>query len=203
MVGAPWQEEGADSDNRYGRAYVMLGPFDGYRNLSEAYASWGGTEYYEQVGENVARVDGFSDWGESLVVVSSTGIYRVLAALAPGRHEVESVRPAAFVEHVGRSYGDSLVGADFDGDGQADLLVNAPTGGSTFLLSGAAVLPVDLAEAPTRIACDYPCELGPQVSLIGDTNADGADEFIVAVPRAANTVAGSALLMLGAVGASR
>jgi hypothetical protein len=81
-------------------------------------------------------------------------------------------------------------GADFDGDGLADLLVGYPEGRGAEPYSGLALLylgPVsgthDLLDADLRLDGDETgLEAGYALTSAGDTDLDGRDELLIGAP---------------------
>lgn len=94
---------------------------------------------------------------------------------------------------------------DLNGDGFDDLLIGAPQYGDTHLRSGAAFLVLGRATPASQSLSEADAtwvgeakddQAGQAVAIVGDTNADGLDDALIAAEWAGDGQ-GSAYLMLG------
>lgn len=175
-----------------GAAYVLLGADSGVSaDLADAALHFVGTNALEYAGTAVSGAGDIDGDGLDEVLVGTfeadadTGaVYLVLGSEArAGGTLQDSTRYAG--EEFADAFGTDVAGAgDVDGDGHADFLIGAPWdddggvgSGSAYLLRGAASPPV-LEDAIKYTGKDG--EAAGFVSGVGDLDADGLDDFVVA-----------------------
>ncbi|MGA1864942.1 MAG: HYR domain-containing protein [bacterium] len=115
----------------------------------------------------------------SILVLSFVGMFisvsDVQAAAAPTIIQIKNPSPLK-----NDLFGWSVAGiSDIDGDGIGDLIVGAPGEDKVYLLSGEDQSILEIIEPPVDIS-GY--RFGYAVSVIGDLNDDGYDDFAVGAP---------------------
>jgi hypothetical protein len=202
VVGAPNADAPAAADS--GLAYVFYGARSPDTRPGVVFAGSGASE---RLGTAVAGVGDFDGDGFADVVVGAPRFRAMPAAAgrayvysggrAPGTAPGRTLGGSA----AGDLFGWSVAGAgDVDDDGQADVVVGAPStggaAGAAFLFLGSA------APAPTAaLRVDGEADqTGFSVGRAGDVDGDGYADFVVGAPYhdgAGGANAGRAVLLLG------
>jgi hypothetical protein len=159
-----------------------------------------------QYGRAVAIAGDLDGDGRAEYIVGSPGANRlsgcycdqVGAVFLPG-----AVSPV-FGDDVDDRFGTAVAGRlDLDGDALPDAVGGAPGDDDLGLECGSfTALAANGAELYTVFGAAAGDELGSVLARIGDLDADGRDEFIVAAPQFTTGGAGYALVISGATGAT-
>ncbi len=183
LVGAPNVGGGGT-----GRAYLIHGPVEGVRSLSESEARFLGEESDDNAGCAVAGGgdldgDGNEDFAIGAPNAESTGGYQAGAAyvvLGPvaGDFELASADARLVHEQEYGSVGLSLaIAGDVDGDGNADLVVGDY--GDAYLVTRMTEGESLLSEVGFHFHADWSVQLGWSVAGAGDVNGDGYADFML------------------------
>lgn len=202
FVGAP-DHDGNGTNS--GAWYVFEDPFQ--EGTGEDQANWiiRGSNDGDEVGYGQALALDLDDSGRADLALGSFGGDAAYVFLDPGTPSGEDVASGADVElsGAGNSFGFSLSGGDFNGDGQTDLAVGAPALGSSATpmtwysytgstsdrvyffdgaLFGRGNLDTDDATASLQTSGTW-TGLGGRLSGAGDFGGDGIDDLAVVAPR--------------------
>ena len=198
LVGAPGRDE---AGSQAGAVYVVHGPLTGTVSLSTATAKLLGSGAGEQAGALVRGAGDVNGDGSPDLLVgawawpgdnSNTGAAYVLhgpvagtASLATADSSWTGVSPGDRLGFAGGAAG------DVDGDGFDDVLIGAPMmdagvvdAGAVFVMTGgptglSSSLGDALAILPGELSGD---QLGTAVGSVGDHDADGLDDVLLAAP---------------------
>jgi len=203
LVGA-WGHDAAGAFG--GRAYVLLGPFEGDTRLSDAEVAIDGAETWDVLGFAVAGSGDVDGDGRADIVLGAYGhdaggLSAGAAWMFSAPLEASGLADAtARLEGVGvdTAAGWSVAGAgDTDDDGHADLLVGAPGPGAAALLLGPVSGTATLETADARFIAGGGA--GTTVASAGDVDGDGLDDVLIGAPEAegATARAGRAWLLHG------
>ncbi len=208
LVGAPQAEGGA------GRAFLVLGPASGDRDLSWSSTVVSGVDGDEHLGTAVlGEVDVDGDGLDDLLLGgptatedgATTGAVWLMLDPPTGDLTVDEA-DARWTGSADGRLGSALADAgDLDGDGLHDLALAAPEagiGGEIWLLTGgpaaSGVLSLDLATA--SLGSSRPgAALGTAITALGDLDGDGLGELLLGAPGEddAASDAGAAWLVSG------
>ena len=199
VIGAPGDDTAASNA---GAAYVFYGGDGVPANASVADADHAllGEAAFDRAGRAVAGVGNHTDDQQDRVLVgapgndaaaTAAGAAYVVRDPATGTTSLANATARLVGERAGDYAGWSVSsGGDFDGDGDADVLVGAPRANTTAPDSGAAYVfteppsgNVSLADADVRLAgAKRGDRAGWAVASAGDVNDDGYGDVAVGAP---------------------
>lgn len=204
-IGSPGWGDSGD----IGAAWLVHGPISATTVITDADA-WKitGASSGDGVGWRVAAGDLTGDGVVDLLTSApglDDGSGAVLVVVGPQSSDVDAADATPIWGNTLDNLGQDVLLADMDGDGHLDLVLGAPgtsvdhdSAGFVAVLPGPVTDPVNLYDAPTRLAGDQGGErVGSAVSA-GDVNADGhVDLFIGA--EGWDATRGRAFLVLGPI----
>ncbi|MCB9766229.1 MAG: FG-GAP repeat protein [Alphaproteobacteria bacterium] len=145
----------------------------------------------------------------NLVEICNDGLDNDCSGDAPecvlgGVYDVDAL--GVTVTGQGGDFGEALVGGDFNGDGDGDIVIGAPTKsnlnkGNLYIFYGPLTASVDGTAADDRIiGVQSPGYVGLSLANVGDIDGDGADDLLVGARSVSNHLAfpGGAYLLHGA-----
>jgi cysteine-rich repeat protein len=194
LIGASGRDEGGGGA---GVAYLLLGPVSGDQSLGTSAAKLLGESGGDAAGYAVARAGDIDGDGLDDLLVGSpqhaeAGIATGAAYLALGTVRGTTNLSAAEAKLLGDAASDNagLVlggGADFDGDGSADVLVGSPLNddggtdaGAAYVVLGTTHGTVQLADSHAKLlGAESQGQAGGSVDVAGDVDGDGAEDMLV------------------------
>ncbi len=204
-----------------GAAYLVLGPVSGNIDLSTADAKFLGIAAGDETGKHLAgNFDADGDGLTDLIIGaaqqdmggSSAGAAYLIYGPVTGTVDLATADALLVGEDAGDEAGKSVSASDLDGDGVADLLVGASgdddggtDGGAAYVIMGPVTGMLDLSAADAKLVAESADDYaGKFICGVGDTNADGLEDFMVGASRHDITGSndGAAYLVLGPVTAS-
>ncbi len=221
-IGAPNEDTSGTSA---GAAYVFFGTtLSGFVDPTVAMSSADFTVYgrdaYDYLGARTSYSELTGDatvdlllsvTGDSVSATTAGGIYVYAGPISAGSVAISDGTWAARItgetaaDQIGLAVGTN---GDLNGDGSGDVVVGVPRqdgastdAGATYLVSGPLSGTIGLTAADAKINGDSTGDkLGSAVSMAGDQNADGYDDFYTTAPFDDTTAsnAGSVYLVYGA-----
>ena len=187
LIGGPGASAATDG------AYVELGPFNGRYSLSYAWAHIEGSSAGIQAGYAVASADvnddGYSDllMGAPDEVVDGDATGAAYLFYAPQIVGCEPYCEGATLagEDVGDRAGAAIATGDVHGDGYADILVGAPSHGSSgavYLVFAPPTGVVYLSDADQKLTGETGAGSVGSALGSGDLNDDGLDDLLALDP---------------------
>ncbi len=194
VIGAPFARPGGVY---YGAAYVVYGPPpEGDVSLEEADRTYRGVNSGDTAGYSVAGIGDMNGDGRDDIAVGapqndagaegSGAVYIMAGAASSG--SLSGATAILVGEDRDDSAGSSVSKAgDIDGDDVPDVLVGAKlddyggsNAGAGYVVFGPLLGTVDLSDAPGKVIGEADNDfMGAAISTAGDTDGDGADDFVV------------------------
>ncbi len=201
LAGAPYLNE---IGTFAGAVYLMSGPSEGDRTLSEANAKLLGEEVGDYAGWAVSTAsdvngDGLADLLIGAPTASSlsddAGSAYLLLGPVSGQQSLQDADAKLIGEEEGDDAGTSVSTAgDVNGDGLADLLIGAPgsyTGGASAGATYVVLTPISgqhyFSGSEAKLIGDEGLDYaGQSVSTAGDVNGDSLSDLLVGAPQPHN-----------------
>ncbi|HTO68849.1 MAG TPA: FG-GAP-like repeat-containing protein [Myxococcota bacterium] len=193
VIGAPLYDNGLTDQ---GAVFVFDTPQSvlSTPTVATATRSYFGASANANLGQSVAKAGDINNDGYEDVVVGEPGLDTAWVLL--GSSSGLPASPSQTIVHPGTligtptHFGQSVTGADVNGDGNADIVVGAPTDststgpgeeGVAYLFLGG---PIGVATTPawTTHSNSAGGHLGAVVAGVGDTDGDGHDDVLVSTP---------------------
>lgn len=179
-----------------GDIFIILGPITGPTSLDSGDIYNSGVKVYEEFGASVSLEFDFNEDGLADPLVGSPGYYEgndkgAVYIYDGSRHEWSYSYDTRLVGDSGDRSGDSVFGADVNGDGTTDLLIGAPgysesTGasmGAVYVVLGPVDTDKFLTEADALLTGEGAGDqAGDFIVCAGDSDGNGLDDLLVGAP---------------------